>query len=207
MSRTRPILVSAVLALAVLAGSACSVTNPSALSVDGRTLSRSDLMAELKALSSNSDAMRAIFQVGPGATDGESPGTYSTGFTAEVLQRHVVADLLEQIASAEGLELTEARLDEARSLVARQIPESMGGFEDVIARIVALDEVLSPFLSAEELNALLVEAVGAATVTVDGQFGRWDAQRLRVVPPEGPLPPQASSPSIEELLARIAGGS
>ncbi len=207
MLRSRPLLVAAALLVAVLAGSACSVTDPSALSVDGRTLSRSDLMSELDALSSNSAALGAIFNVGPSATVGVSPGTYSTGFTAAVLQRHVVADLLEQIAADQGLALTEASLEQARDFVAQQLPESIGGFEEVIARIVALDQVLAPVLPAEELNELLVEAVGGASVTVSGQFGQWDPERLQVIPPEGPLPPPMSTQSIDDLLARISEGS
>lgn len=65
-------------------------------------------------------------------------------------------------------------------------------FADVKAQIRS--QLEAP--AQDPLNTFLSEALGSAEVEVNSRYGRWDADTMTVVPPEGPSTPSTTLPDL-----------
>lgn len=128
MNRT-PLLLAGAAALALVA-SACSSARPDAATVNGQAIERADLEAQLRAYADNEPYRTAIASssgtpiLGPG---GE--GTVSMDFTARILRREILLELVRQEVEARKLtpspEIVQQAQDQAKSFTLTVPEESM----------------------------------------------------------------------------------
>jgi parvulin-like peptidyl-prolyl isomerase len=154
--RSAPIaLLGLVLALA-LVGSSCSSTNPVALQVGDWQLSNSDFQDQLNSFYEATKAAEG--EASAAQLHGTTPGTWSTRYTAFMLNVQALSRVAQQAVADRGLEITDADLANARSSVESQFATSSGGsyfdtlpssYTDAVVRGVAAQDVLGAALVSE----------------------------------------------------------
>jgi hypothetical protein len=99
----------ALLLTGALLGTSCGTVAPQALSVGSYSLSESEFMDQLASIADNQAYLDSrAAQGNPLTVQGTNDATYSTSFTAQVLNERVSFVLAEQEVEARGLEVTEA---------------------------------------------------------------------------------------------------
>ena len=121
LSRLGRRFVVAVLGALTLFAAACSVT-PAAATVDGHRISRGDLEGELRDIASNDKYLKYVESQVPV----RSNGVFLSSFTASILSRQIMYDLIHRDLARRKLAVTNSDLDAARGSVA----DRLGG-EDV----------------------------------------------------------------------------
>jgi hypothetical protein len=106
----------------------------------------------------------------------------------QVLSVMIVGAIAEQLATEQGIEITDGDRDqvinEAAPGALAQVPEARDFFYDDADRVIVMQQV------GEDA---FVEAVRAADVTVNPRFGSWDPeQSLQVIPGTGSLSVEAA---------------
>lgn len=189
------------LAAAVLAGLAATgcAEQSAGVRVGDDVLSESAVIDELDAYGQNEALL------GPGGAEGagvqgDAPGSYDQAFVSELLQQRVTFMLAEDVFESEGFELTDTDRNAAISELGQQygqgftaFPEEYrAAFVDDVARLGILNRELSP----EDLEAAMTDLASSTDIEVSSRFGRWDDERLTVVPPDGP----ASAPGDDAAV-------
>ena len=223
--------------LALLAG-ACSdrgtAADPAALTIEGRSVSVRTVEDQLAAM--QEDPGIAEFLFGPGLVlEGEAPGSYSPEAGAQLLTLYAQAFLLDDLATTQGVEVTEAELAAAEEQIrqsATQVDpttgQPVGGSsvddlpEELLELIVGLvadqnalvaqleAEAGTPDISDEELQAayesVLPDATEACVSHILVAFTD-DTEQLRD-PSFAPSDEQvaAARAGIDEVVARLDAG-
>ncbi len=180
----------------------CAPDDESALSVNGDdVLTVGALTDELDQMQGQDDFLTASDARGQGGSP-ERPNLRS-GFVGVVLSNHVFNALLAEELAAEGVEVSDADVEEGTTLLEDQLaapPEGVaplaldqvpGDYRqtliDLYSSFVALVGALDDDPQAAQDR--LFEARLAAEVEVARRYGRWDAEQGNVIPPEGPVAP------------------
>lgn len=150
MLRRRSLALIALVVVTALWSSACAVTSPTALDVDGTTVGRSQFVDELEAFAGNPAAVQALYR---GPTQGEAPGTFSTSFSAYLLSLHVVEIAVGQALGDRGIEITDAE----REAVLQQASASLG-FPAALADLDSFETMVVEILAGQEALVAAVEA-------------------------------------------------
>jgi hypothetical protein len=177
-------LVTALLAVAVVGCGTVTAGGNAAATVDGVTVSRSQLEAGVRDI--------------VGDVEGLEPE--ERGVTVGTVQRHILGfqiqgAVFERLAEEQGIVVGEDDLAAAR----QRLLDATGGeaqLEQLIARegltptlfeeVILPQEVriaeLAAIVGPEQINPYLVQELRAADVVVAPGLGRWDPEQLRVVP-------------------------
>lgn len=132
-------LCAVALAVALLAGAACSNLGPYAAIVNGERISQKSLDEELNAIKSNEIYRRAI-EAGQTKIVGSGEGTFDLAFVARVLTRDIYYELIHQGIEARKLKITDGQLSAARrEVIARLEDERVlaafpKAYQDVLIR-------------------------------------------------------------------------
>lgn len=142
---------------------------------------------------------------------GKAPNTADARLTKDVIQRLVLADLLQQVASANGIEVTKADLDSTKESFVQEVggedalkkaflQQGVPGNEiDSVVRINTLVSAIGSKLAGgadpNQASAAVFEAVVKKAdeigVTINPRFGTWDPAQLKL----GPMPDDLSVPA------------
>jgi hypothetical protein len=182
--RRLPLLLSALVAVAALVGASCSTVAPTALTVDGFSLSERDFMDQLESIAANQAYLDArAAQGSPVVPEGTNGATFSTAFTSQYLNERVSFVLAEQENEARGLEVTEADRRNAELLLSLNLSPNPGAGDASTADPEGL-AVLDGF--ATSYRDALVEGVANVLVlrrdildrasTEDGLRALYEAQ-------------------------------
>lgn len=155
----------------------------------------------------------------------EDPEQARTLIGANVLGQMIVTEAVLQAAEAEGIEVSDEEIAEKRGELEEQAGgadalqqqiDAVGFSEEEVDRelrsLAVLDQVrereapdagpdASPTAPGQPnpgdmaVQQWLQEQLSGMRIVVDRDFGRWDAQRLQVVPPESAMPAQPGAPS------------
>lgn len=107
------LLVATLVAVSLFATGACKSAEPYAAKVNGVTLSKADLDAELKAIKGNEQYLEALEGSGV-SVSGTGTGTFDSAFVARVLTRRIYLELIHQEVVKRELKVTAADLDAAK---------------------------------------------------------------------------------------------
>lgn len=127
LRRLAPLLIL----LGLVAGACSSVTGNPAVTVGGDEISQDELQDELELIRENGQYRQILEQQYGAELDGAGTGTFSAAFAAQALSLRVYYELLEQDLAEEGIEITDADIEQARTGIEQQI-ESLG--EGVLER-------------------------------------------------------------------------
>lgn len=191
------LLVLAAASLLCLGLLGCAPDDEAALTVNGdEILTVGALTDELDQMQGANDFLVASDARGEG-------GNLRSGFVGVALTNHVFNALLAADLEAEGVEVTEADVEEGTTLLSDQLgapPEGVAPLTldqvpddyrevltDLYTNFVALVGSLGDDPAAAQ--ARLEELRLSAEVEVADRFGRWDSEQANVVPPEGPVSP------------------
>ena len=185
--RTRRLVpVVAALAVATLATFGCAEQS-AGVRVGDDVVSESALVDELDAYGNNT----ALFEAagGSGVIRGDLRDSYQQSFVGDLVEQRIIFMLSEQIFDDEGLELSDADLQQARQSISSQ----MTGFDafpseyrSSFVEDVARTNVLSDELGQEGFNAALLEKASSTDIDVSSRFGVWNPDTLALEPPPGP---------------------
>ena len=192
-----PVVLALVLAVALVATS-CSAVDPVALKVNGRELSRQDFDDELQAWY---DATAAA--VGPDKVQelkGAGDGSWSTTYTAFLLNDQLTSQLLQDAVTRRGLTVTDADRATARTTAEGRFAGSAGQsyfstlpqrYQDSLIEGLAAQRVLLPQLVAE---ATTDEALRKVFEASGDQFAGDQACARHILILAGPPPTQTAGP-------------
>ena len=122
----RPVaLLSALVALCLLAAACSSVTDEAAATVEGTEISQDEVDDELEAITSNEDYLAGIEQQFQTPARGDGEGTFDATFVARVLSLRVYFELIEQELEQRDAPVTAEDVDAVRE----QAIEGVGGEE------------------------------------------------------------------------------
>ena len=111
-----------VLLLAALFTSACGPFGESpAATINGKEITVDTLTAELKVIQSNKAYRGALEQAYKATVAGKGKGTFGTSFTAQILSLRIYYGLLEQSLAKQGVKITSADEQTARSSMTQQL--------------------------------------------------------------------------------------
>ncbi len=113
------LLVATLVAVSLLSLGACKSAAPYAAKVNGVTLSKADLDAELKAIRDNKTYRELIEQQSP--VNGTGSGTFDSAFVARVLTRRIYLELIHQEVVKRKLKVTADDLDVAKDQLIQSI--------------------------------------------------------------------------------------
>lgn len=186
--RLAALLVAVALAAVAITGCADQTT---ALRVGDDSFSDAQLYDELDAFAGNEALWREAGQ-SPDVIRGDLDSSYDSEFVAGLLRQRVFFILGGQLFDEQGLELDDDLREMARQSLDRQYFGTLGefpeefreGFVDDVARLAALEQELG----ADGLDEALVDAANTTKIEVSSRYGRWDSDRLAVVPPESSQP-------------------
>jgi foldase protein PrsA len=131
----------------VLLIAACGSSSSNAASVNGSSITRSDLESELRSIASNDQYIKLVES--DTQVRGSRKGTFDAAFTAQVLTRQIVFELIDKEAQKRKLHVTPADLAAARASAAAQLqsedilkafPKS---YQDVLVQRIAITNALS----------------------------------------------------------------
>ena len=183
------VIAIALVVTTVLGLSACSSSSVggNAIVVNGTALSNKDFQARLKAIEANEAYTKRAFtdQAGNSLVLGDSPGTYSTDFTTQVLNQQVSFVLAEQEVARRGLTVSDDDKVQAQQLLAgdltsapatsssaaptddgsgQKVLDDLGPFKntliDGVANILAIQSAITADLSTDEALKLAYDAAG-----------------------------------------------
>jgi hypothetical protein len=169
MLRRRSLALVALLVVAALWSSACAVSSPTALEVDGTTVGRSQFVGEMEAFAANPAAVQALYG---GATQGDSPGTFSTSFSAYLLSLHVIDIAVGQALADRDLDVSDAE----RQAMLDQAAASFD-FPTDLAALSSFERLVVDILAGQEV---LVTAVGAEVTSDEALQARFEELRQTV---------------------------
>jgi hypothetical protein len=183
----------AAVTVAGVAATGCA-DQSAAIRVDDVTVSRSDFEDELAFYFDNDDLRDYVF--GPAERDqlrGELRDSYSQQYVGAVAGLRVQFIVADSVLAAEGLEVTdddragaEAEIDEAVPGGVSALPEDRrAGFIDDVATFRVLQGELG-----DGFSQAITDAYAETDISVRSQYGRWDAEQLTIVPPDGPVAAQ-----------------
>ena len=175
-TRRRLTLLVATLAAAGLVGAGCSEQS-AALRVGDTTVSQADFEDEL-------DGFAGL--EGGEAVRGEARDSYTQEFVAAVLGQRIEFILAERLFVDQGLELSEADIDETADQAGGQLDGMPRNLRESLIEDVARQSRLVNELGQEEYTRALTEAADSTDIEVSSHYGSWDPEEYRVVPPEGP---------------------
>jgi hypothetical protein len=175
-TRRRLTLLVATLAAAGLVGAGCSEQS-AALRVGDTTVSQSDFEDEL-------DGFAGL--EGGEAVRGEPRDSYTQEFVAAVLGQRIEFILAERLFVDQGLELSEADIDETTEQAGDRLDGMPRNLREALIEDVARQSRLVNELGQEEYTRALTDAADSTDIEVSSHYGSWDPEEYRVVPPEGP---------------------
>jgi len=175
-TRRRLTLLVATLAAAGLVGAGCSEQS-AALRVGETTVSQSDFEDEL-------DGFAGL--EGGEAVRGEPRDSYTQEFVAAVLGQRIEFILAERLFVDQGLELSEADIDETTEQAGDRLDGMPRNLRESLIEDVARQSRLVNELGQEEYTRALTDAADSTDIEVSSHYGSWDPEEYRVVPPEGP---------------------
>ena len=175
-TRRRLTLLVATLAAAGLVGAGCSEQS-AALRVGDTTVSQADFEDEL-------DGFAGL--EGGEAVRGEARDSYTQEFVAAVLGQRIEFILAERLFVDQGLELSEADIDETADQAGGQLDGMPRNLRESLIEDVARQSRLVNELGQEEYTRALTDAADSTDIEVSSHYGSWDGEEYRVVPPEGP---------------------
>lgn len=188
----RLVPLGAVLALAGLVASGCGEQS-AALRVGDERVSQSELYEELDLIATDKDFRDAALgqNVDPRVLRGELAGSYSQQFVGSILQQRVRYLLADDILAKRGIKVSDADRAGIRRQLDRLLPNGVKSLPvryrtDLVEGLARLNRLQSE-LGPDGAVAALDKAEADADITVASPFGRWDADKLVVVPPAGPL--------------------
>jgi hypothetical protein len=186
--RRRLATLAAVLAIAGLAASGCD-TQSAALRVGDETVSQSELFEEMRLISQD-QGYRTLLQIGDvdqSQLKGPVDGSYSQGLVGYVLGNRVTFLVADDVLADNGVEVTEADRQQVAGRLDQELPPGTklpDRLHDSLVEGATRLNLLRSTLG-DKANSALIEAEAKADVKVNSRFGRWDADSLSVVPPEG----------------------
>jgi hypothetical protein len=205
----------AVLALAGLGATACSSSSQTAaLTVGDEHVTRPELFEELNLIVSDADFRNAALGQGvdPNVLKGPMKSSYNQELVSSILEQRIRYMVADDVLRTKGVEITDKDrqgvLDQlntvlpngADSLPARYRTDLVEG----LARLTKLESALGQDAAVQALD----RAESTADITVASQFGRWDADQLRVVPPTGANgAPTTTAPSAPGASGASGTGS
>jgi hypothetical protein len=186
-------LVPAALAVAGLATAGCAQQS-AAVRVNDRTVSRTELYEELDTIAQNQEFQRIVLQedADPSLIPGELGGSYSQPFVGEVIRQRINGFLSAEALVAREIEVTEGDIQEIDDALAEAMQEQNGSISSLPDRFrtdfvtgVAASNRLITELGQDGAQQAVVDASIDADITISSEFGSWDANNLRVIPPAG----------------------
>ena len=197
----RRVIVAAALLGAALVLSACGGQEPGAAATLGDSrITEQQLTAQVQ------DILSA---------QGQSVDTADAAITSQTLGRMIVIDLVDILATREGILVSQGRIDEQLAAYVGQAGDQASMESTFVEQGVAPSQIesvvrlniqaqdlgvkLAPAGTAEDQGAAVFAAVAALSdeleVMASPRFGTWDASTLRV----GPTPEDLSTPpSLEQ---------
>lgn len=148
-SRFAPIAAIALVVSLALAGAACSAVDPTALTVDGWSLSQSDFNSQLESFAK----VYAKAQGSEEALRGEDGSSWATTFTSQFLNDQLSLQLARYGVAQRGLTISQAQMDDAKSVLQQNFSNGSGG---------SLFDELSP-----SLQKVLIDGVAAQNALID----------------------------------------
>jgi hypothetical protein len=202
-------LLGAVAALG-LAGTGCA-DQSAAIRVGDDTVSEQDLVEEMNALRDNEEALRLIVGASRDQIVGEmGDDSYLQLFAGYTVVQRVFYLLQHQLADQEGVEVSEAEVDELRDQLETElegagadVAELPGSLLDRLAEDFAIGQALQTELPAELQDAFM-ELADETEVELSSRFGEWDHEAFlaglqgtgqiasAVTPPPAPRPAPGS---------------
>jgi hypothetical protein len=185
-------LAPAALVVAGLVTSGCAQQS-AAVRVNDQTVSRTELYEELDTISQNTEFQNIILaeDADPGLIPGKLGGSYAQPFVGEVIRQRVIGMLAAEALTAHGIELTDQDIQGVDDQLAQAMADRNGDIASLPARYrtsfvtgIAAASRLNQELG-DDANQALQEAADAADISVSSEFGSWDTDQLRVVPPPG----------------------
>ena len=121
--RLSPLALLAGVAACVVLAAGCGSVSPYAATVDGTRISRTELEDELRDIAANDKYLKYI----ESQVQVRSSGVFDAAFTAQVLTRQIVYELVHQDLERRKITLTEADLEAGRESAAQRV-----GGEDIL---------------------------------------------------------------------------
>jgi hypothetical protein len=185
-------LAPAALVVAGLVTSGCAQQS-AAVRVNDQTVSRTELYEELDVISQNREFQQVVLSedADPGLIPGELGGSYAQPFVGEVIRQRIIGMLATEALAERGIELG----DEDVAAVDGQLAQAMEGQggdiaslpqryrEDFVASVAAASRLNEEL--GQGANQALIEAGNAADISISSEFGSWDQDQFRVIPPPG----------------------
>mgnify|MGYP006279723597 CR=1 FL=1 len=139
----------ALVASLALGGVACSAVDPTALTVDGWSLSQSQFTSQL-------DSFAKVYAQAQGSADslkGKDGSSWTTSFTSQFLNDQLSLQLAKFGVAQRGLTITQTQRDDARSMLQQNFSSGSGA---------SLFDQLAP-----SLQSSLIEGVAAQNALID----------------------------------------
>lgn len=173
-------LLAALFALLVMVGCG-SGARPFAAIVNGERLAVNDLEDELEAIKGNTVYLRAIEQATGQPVLGESESTFSAAFTAQVVNRMILFELVRQELDKRGAKVEKADLDEARTSIVGQlsITDEQGQPIEGEKVLAAFDQAFQDLLIERTASVVVLQQALAEDVPTGPDAAReyYDAHR------------------------------
>ena len=187
--RRRLATLAAVLAIAGLVASGCD-TQSAALRVGDESVSQSELFEEMQLITKD-QGYRTLLQIPADVNEsqlkGPVDGSYSQNLVAFVLGNRVQFLVADDVLADHGIEVTDADREQVSNALDQQLPPGTklpDRLRDDLVEGATRLRLLQSKLG-DKARSALTQALAKADVTVNSRFGRWDADSLTVVPPEG----------------------
>lgn len=185
--RRRLATLAAVLALAGLVASGCD-TQSAALRVGDESVSQSELFEEMRLLTEDQGYRTLLLgNVDQSQLKGPVDGSYSQALVGYVLGNRVTFFVADDVLADNGVEVTDADRQQVAQRLDQSLPPGTklpDRLHDSLVEGATRVSLLRSKLG-DKANSALIKAETQADVKVNSRFGRWDADSLSVVPPEG----------------------
>ena len=192
MLNRRLAALGAALALVGLGATACSNSSQTAaLTVGDEHVTRSELFEELDLIVSDSDFRTAALGQGIDANQLKGPlqGSFNQQLVGSILDQRVRYLVADDVLRTKGVEITNDDRDAVKKQLDQLLPKGSKSLPeryrtDLVEGLARLTKLEST-LGQEQAVTALNKAEATADIKVASQFGRWDRDQLRVVPPAG----------------------
>jgi hypothetical protein len=179
------VVVSVVATVVVIVAFNAADVSPTAVRVNGDTVSQGDLNSELSDFADSNFFAAPYAQAQPPATFKVSNGALSSLAGAQWLGYRVESLLAGQALDRRGGSVTQKNLDQARTALRKQgvLDGMSGSASDEITRLQAtLSKLVTVTGSQNAARRAVQKAARAAHVTIDERYGEWSAKKLGVCP-------------------------
>lgn len=165
MTRLRPRHLLAVVVLPILLLSACggdggAVGRPAAATLNGRAVSDAEFRDLLEHFSENREFSEAWGSVTFSVTPGDAENRLDSAFVAEILEMHILFELIGHELDDRGLEVTEADIAEGRDAWTRTVQGAaqMGAAPDVLTALTEAPEAIVDWYAEGMARARVLSA-------------------------------------------------